>query len=377
MQPARFACVPRTLLSVALLLFCAFAFAQKKKKTASASPYRLDTVVRGITIPYGMDFLPDGRMLVTDRSEGKMYLVNKGKKEALKNLPEVYGKDQAGIMDVLVHPAYAANGWIYYSYSGIRGGDNGTVVERAKLRGNALEDRQVLFTTFPFYSNGAHYGCRLALKDGFLFLTIGERYSLRDSAQRLGNHLGKVIRIREDGSVPTDNPFVAVAGARPEIWSYGHRNPQGLAIHPETGELWEGEHGPKGGDEVNLVRPGKNYGWPVITYGVEYSGATIGEGITQKEGMEQPVYYYKPSIGPSGMMFYTGDAFPQWKGNLFMGAMALTHLNRLVIENNKVVREERLFEDKKWRVRSVKQGPDGFLYIGVDGGMVLRVRPAS
>jgi glucose/arabinose dehydrogenase len=251
------------------------------------------------------------------------------------------------------------------------------VVERAKIRSNALEDRQVLFTTYPFYTNGAHYGCRLALKDGFLFLTIGERYSLRDSAQRLGNHLGKVIRIREDGSIPADNPFVAVAGARPEIWSYGHRNPQGLAIHPETGELWEGEHGPKGGDEVNLVLPGKNYGWPVITYGVEYSGATIGEGITQKEGMEQPVYYYKPSIGPSGMVFYTGNAFPQWKGNLFMGAMALTHLNRLVIENNKVVREERLFEEKKWRVRSVKQGPDGYLYIGVDGGMVLRIRPAN
>ena len=377
MQPSRFARVPRTLLSVAFLFFCAFAFAQKKKKTASPLPYRLDTVVRGITIPYGMDFLPDGSMLVTDRSEGKMYLVNKGKKEALKNLPEVYGKDQAGIMDVLVHPAYASNGWIYYSYSGIRGGENGTVVERAKIRGNALEERQVLFTTYPFYSNGAHYGCRLALKDGFLFLTIGERYALRDSAQLLGNHLGKVIRIREDGSVPADNPFVSVAGARPEIWSYGHRNPQGLAIHPETGELWEGEHGPKGGDEVNLVRPGMNYGWPVITYGVEYSGATIGAGITQKEGMEQPVYYYKPSIGPSGMVFYTGNAFPQWKGNLFMGAMALTHLNRLVIEQNKVIREERLFEDKKWRVRSVKQGPDGFLYIGVDGGMVLRVRPAN
>jgi aldose sugar dehydrogenase len=377
MQPARFACVSRTLLSIALLFFCAFAIAQKKKRTAPASPFRLDTVVRGITIPYGMDFLPDGRMLVTDRSEGKMYLVNKGKKEALKNLPEVYAKDQAGIMDVLVHPAYASNGWIYYSYSGIRGSENGTVVERAKIRGNALEDRQVLFTTFPFYTNGAHFGCRLALKEGFLFLTIGERYSLRDSAQRLGNHLGKVIRIREDGSVPSDNPFVSVAGARPEIWTYGHRNPQGLAIHPETGELWEGEHGPKGGDEVNLVQPGKNYGWPVITYGVEYSGATIGEGLTQKEGMEQPVHFYKPSIGPSGMVFYSGNAFPQWRGNLFMGAMALTHLNRLVIENNKVVREERLFEDRKWRVRSVKQGPDGFLYIGVDGGMVLRIRPAN
>jgi glucose/arabinose dehydrogenase len=377
MLPSFCSPVSRVLLGTAFLLSSAFAFAQKKSKTSATSPYRLDTVVKGVTIPYGMDFLPDGRMLVTDRSEGKIYLVNKGRKESLKNVPTVYAKDQAGIMDILVHPDYARNGWIYYSYSAIREGVNGTVVERAKLQGSALTDRQVLFTTVPFYSNGAHYGCRLALKDGYLFLTIGERYSLRDSAQKLGNHLGKVIRIREDGTVPSDNPFATVAGARPEIWSYGHRNPQGLAIHPETSELWEGEHGPKGGDEVNLVRPGRNYGWPVITYGVEYSGATIGDGITQKEGMEQPIHFYKPSIGPSGMVFYTGDAFPQWKGSLFMGALALTHLNRLVIENNKVVKEERLFEDKKWRVRSVKQGPDGFLYIGVDGGMVLRIRPAN
>jgi aldose sugar dehydrogenase len=279
------------------------------------------------------------------------------------------------MMDVLVHPDFASNGWIYYSYSATRGSENGTVVERARLKGNALGDHQTLFTSFPFYSNGAHYGCRLALKDGFLYFSIGERYALRDSSQSLGNHLGKLIRIREDGTVPSDNPFAGRPGTKPEIWSYGHRNPQGLAFHPQTGELWEGEHGPKGGDEVNLIAPGKNYGWPVITYGVEYSGATIGEGITRKEGMEQPIHYYKPSIGPSGMEFYTGDAFPQWKGSLFMGALALTHLNRLEIEDHKVVKEQRLLEDKKWRVRSVKQGPDGYLYIGVDGGMVVRLRP--
>jgi glucose/arabinose dehydrogenase len=360
-----------------LLLSYACNAQKKKTSSANAKPYRIDTVVRGITIPYGMAFLPDGRLLVTDRSDGKIYLVNKGVKQALKNVPAVHGKDQAGMMDIVLHPAYASNGWIYYAYSATRGGDNGTVVERAKLQGDALGDRQTLFTTFPFYSNGAHYGCRLALKDGYLFLTIGERYSLRDSAQSLGNHLGKVIRIRDDGSIPPDNPFAGRAGAKPEIWSYGHRNPQGLAFHPQTGELWEGEHGPKGGDEVNLVAPGKNYGWPVITYGVEYSGATIGDGITRKEGMEQPIHYYKPSIGPSGMEFYTGDAFPQWKGSLFMGALALTHLNRLEIENNKVVSEERLLEEQKWRVRSVKQGPDGYLYLGVDGGMVVRLRPQS
>ncbi len=360
-----------------VLLTTTDAVAQKKPKPAKPSPYRVDTVVRDITIPYGMAFLPDGRLLVTDRGEGRIYLVEKGRKQVLGNLPQVHGKDQAGMMDIVLHPDYASNGWIYYSYTGLRDKENGTIVERAKLKGTELTDRQVLFTTHPFYSNGAHYGCRLALKDGYLFLTIGERYSLRDSAQLLGNHLGKVIRIHDDGRVPADNPFAGKAGARAEVWSYGHRNPQGLAFHPVTGELWEGEHGPKGGDELNLVRPGQNYGWPVITYGVEYSGATIGDGITSKEGMEQPVKYYKPSIGPSGLLFYTGEAFPSWKGSLFQGALALTHLNRLELRDGKVVQEERLFADKQWRVRSLAQGPDGFLYIGVDGGMVLRIRPAK
>ena len=362
--------------SMALILFGFPAQAQKKQQSAKPSPYRIDTIVREVTIPYGMAFLPDGRLLVTDRSEGRIYLVDKGRKQSLSNVPQVHGKDQAGMMDIVLHPDYASNGWIYYSYSAVRDKENGSVVERARLKGTELTDRQVLFTTHPFYTNGAHYGCRLALKDAYLFITIGERYSLRDSAQLLGNHLGKVIRIHDDGRVPADNPFVGKAGARPELWSYGHRNPQGLAFHPVTGELWEGEHGPKGGDELNIVRPGKNYGWPVITYGVEYSGATIGDGITAKEGMEQPVKYYKPSIGPSGLMFYTGDAFPEWKGSIFQGALALTHLNRLEVMDGKVVKEERLFKDRQWRVRSVIQGPDGFIYMGVDGGMVLRIRPA-
>lgn len=362
--------------SLVCILLSLSAQAQKKPKSSQPSPYRIDTVVRDVTIPYGMAFLPDGRMLVTDRGEGRIYLVDKGRKQTLTNVPKVHGRDQAGMMDIVLHPDYASNGWIYYSYSAVRDKENGTIVERAKLKGTELAERQVLFTTYPFYTNGAHYGCRLALKDGYLFLTIGERYSLRDSAQLLGNHLGKVIRIHDDGRVPADNPFVGKAGARPEVWSYGHRNPQGVAFHPFTGELWEGEHGPKGGDELNLVRPGLNYGWPVITYGVEYSGATIGDGITAKAGMEQPVHYYKPSIGPSGLMFYTGDVFPEWKGSVFQGALALTHLNRLEIKDGKVVKEERLFADKQWRVRSLIQGPDGFIYMGVDGGMVLRIRPA-
>jgi glucose/arabinose dehydrogenase len=366
---------------ITLLLSASCSTAQKKSPVirTQAADIVLDTIAKDITIPFGMAFLPDGQLLVTDRTAGKIWRVDPKKrtKVALTGVPAVHGKDQAGMLDIILHPDFASNGWIYFSYSDVRDGLNGTVVDRARLQGNALKDRERIFTCNPFFSNGAHYGSRLVFDKGFLYLTVGERYALRDSAQLLANDFGKVIRIRDDGTIPSDNPFVNTPGARPEIWSYGHRNPQGLAIHPQTGELWESEHGPKGGDETNIIRPGKNYGWPVITYGVEYSGATIGDGITEKAGMEQPVKYYKPSIGPSGMTFYTGDKFPAWKGNLFTGALALTHLNRLVIADNKVVSEERIFEGRSWRVRNVKQGPDGYLYIGVDGGMVIRIRPAN
>jgi aldose sugar dehydrogenase len=364
-----------------LAFFTSTVSAQKKSGLIKSDigNLQLDTIAKDITIPYGMAFLPNGNLLVTDRSDGKIWLVNltKKTKSALNNVPPVYGKDQAGMMDIILHPDYPQNGWIYFSYTAEKDGLNGTVVDRAKLEGNTLVNRERIFSSYPFFKNGAHYGGRLILTKGYLFITIGERYALKDSAQTLGSDLGKVIRINDDGSIPTDNPYIKTMGARPEIWSYGHRNPQGLTLHPETGFLWESEHGPKGGDEINIIQPGKNYGWPVITFGVDYSGATIGAGITEKEGMEQPLKYYKPSIGPSGMEFYTGDKMPAWKGNLFIGALALTHLNRLEIKENKVIKEERLFENMKWRVRSVKQGPDGYLYIGVDGGMVLRIKAAT
>jgi glucose/arabinose dehydrogenase len=258
------------LICLATLAFPVSGFAQKKKgNDPSTVKWKIDTVVRGITIPFGMAFLPGGDMLVTDRSEGKIYRVSGKQKQLIGNLPEVHAKDQGGMMDIVLHPDYPTNPWIYFSYSAIREGKNGTVVERAKLEGKNLAARQVLFSAHPFYTNGAHYGCRLALRDGYLYITIGERYSLKDSAQTLGNHLGKVLRLKEDGTVPSDNPFVNRPGALPQIWTYGHRNPQGLAFHPSTGELWEGEHGPKGGDELNLLEPGKNYGWPVITYGAD------------------------------------------------------------------------------------------------------------
>jgi glucose/arabinose dehydrogenase len=347
-------------------------------KSEDAS-FVVDTVATEISIPFGMAFLPDGHMLVTDRSNGKIWKVNpKTKaKTAIGNAPVVHAKGQGGMLDIALHPDFAKNGWIYLSYSAAQDGLNGTVVERFKLKNDQRTDVERLFTCSPFFKNDAHYGSRLVFDKGYLFFTIGERSALRDSAQTLTNHFGKVIRIHDDGRVPADNPFVNTPGAKPEIWSYGHRNPQGLFLNPMTGELLESEHGPKGGDELNVVKSGRNYGWPIITYGTEYSGQPINNGKTEQEGLQQPLKYYKPSIGPSGLLVYTGNEFPAWKGNVFTGALALMHLNRLVVEGGNVVKEERLFQGKNWRVRNVEQGPDGYIYFGVDGGSVMRIRPAK
>jgi aldose sugar dehydrogenase len=340
---------------------------------------KVETVTDSITIPFGMDFLPDGRLLVSDRAVGNMLIVNTetGAKELLQGVPQVIGQGDGGLLDILVHPDYKNNGWIYFSYSEGDTTANTMVVDRAKLDGLKLVARERLFTALPYYKKPLHHGSRLVLTDGYLYIAMGEKTDLQDSAQTLNNHLGKVLRIYEDGRVPEDNPYVGTPNTKPEVWSYGLRNPNGLTLNPFTGELWEHEHGPMGGDEINIIKPGLNYGWPVITYGLNYDSTKVGEGITTKEGMEQPLYYYKPSIAPSGMQFYTSDVIPEWKGNLFIGSMVLRHLNRLVIENNKVIKEERLLADKNMRVRSVKQGPDGYLYIGVDGGKILRVMPAK
>ena len=367
---------------VILILICLITSCSTKRKEfviieSEGTKLKVETVTDSITIPFGMDFLPDGRLLVTDRAIGNMVVVNTetGEKELLQGVPKVVGHGDGGLLDILVHPDYKNNGWIYFSYSEGDTTSNTMVVDRAKLDGPKLVQRERLFTTLPYFKKPLHHGSRLVLKDGYLFIAMGEKTDLKDSAQTLNNHLGKVLRIYEDGQVPKDNPYVDTPNAKPEVWSYGHRNPNGLALNPATGDLWEHEHGPMGGDEVNIIKPTLNYGWPVITYGLNYDGTPVGEGITEKEGMEQSVYYYKPSIAPSGMQFYSSDVIPVWKGNLFIGALALQHLNRLVIENNKVIKEERLLKDKKWRVRSVKQGPDGYLYIGVDGGKILRIMP--
>ena len=361
-------------------LVCLILFASCKEKKhwivdSEEGKLRLELVADDITIPYAMAFLPDGRMIVSDRAKGEMLLLNveDGSKRKVSGTPDL--SENGMLLDILPHPDFERNRELFYLYH--FKDDNGfsLAVERARLENDSLVDRKRLFKAQPYYAQSSFHGSRIIWKDGYLYFSTGVDKSKQDSAQLLTNHLGKILRIKEDGSIPEDNPFVNVSGALPEIWCIGTRNAQGLTINPYTNEIWSNEHGPMGGDEINIFERGKNYGWPIITYGEEYDSTPVGKGITKMEGMEQPVHYYVPSIAPSGMVFYTGDKFPKWKGNLFIGSMILTHLNRSVIKDNKVIHEERILEDQKWRVRNVIQGPDGYLYIGVDVGMILKISP--
>ena len=341
--------------------------------------FELVTVASGLEHPWGMAFLPDESILVTERP-GRVRVVRDGQldPEPLEGVPPVYARGQGGLLDVALHPEFASNRLIYLSYAAEGDGGNSTRVARATLGDDRLENLQVIFTAEPLVRSSKHFGSRLAFDPaGRLFITVGER-GQGDRAQDLGDHNGTVIRLHSDGSVPEDNPFLGTAGALPEIFSYGHRNAQGMAIHPETGSPWLHEHGARGGDEVNVVRPGVNYGWPVITYGIDYSGAPIGEG-THKEGMAQPIYYWVPSIAPSGMAFYDGEAFPEWRGDLFVGALRSQLLARLELEGERVVAEERLLEGAIGRIRDVEVGPDGYLYLLTDEseGGIYRLEPAG
>ncbi|MEX2233363.1 MAG: PQQ-dependent sugar dehydrogenase [Cyclobacteriaceae bacterium] len=366
---------------ITVLTFLPLIFSCEKKtelvETGEGVKLKIELVADNISIPSGMAFLPNGKLLVTDRPKGELIIIDlkTGDKTAVSGVPPVTTQGDGGLHDILPHPDFEQNNRVFFVYSFKDENGFSLTVETATLKDNSLTQRKKIFAARPFYKVANFFGSKLALMDGYLFITTGVNKRMQDSAQLLNNHLGKIMRIREDGSIPDDNPFVNVPGALPDIWCYGTRNSQGMTINPYTNELWANEHGPKGGDEVNIIKAGKNYGWPIISYGLEYDGTPVGQGLREKEGMEQPIYHYTPSIAPSGMEFYTGDAFPMWKGNLFIGGMVLTHLNRLVIKDDKVVHEERLFQDKKWRVRSVRQGPDDFLYIGVDGGMILRIRP--
>jgi glucose/arabinose dehydrogenase len=337
-----------------------------------------ETVAEGLVHPWALAFLPDGRILVTERP-GRLRIVDRQGKlsQPLGGVPRVQAQGQGGLLDVAIDPAFEENRLVYLSFSEPGEGGAGTAVARGRLGEGGLEDVTVIYRQQPKVQGSAHFGSRLVFaNDGKLFITQGDRQAYREQAQNLKSGLGKLVRINPDGSIPEDNPFVGKSEARPEIYSYGHRNMQGAALHPETGRLWTLEHGARGGDELNHPEPGKNYGWPVITYGRDYSGASIGEG-TAKEGMEQPVYYWDPVIAPSGAVWYTGDKYSGWKGSLFVGSLQPGGLVRLVIQDGRVTREERYLHELGDRIRDVRQGPDGFLYLVTDGGKgrVLRVVP--
>jgi glucose/arabinose dehydrogenase len=344
-------------------------------------PVRLVPVAQGLEHPWGMAFLPDGRLLVTERPGRLRIVATDGRVgPPLAGVPAVDAKGQGGLLDVALDPDFAGNRLVYLSFAEPREGGNGTSVARGRLTDNGLTELQVIFRQQPTVAGGHHFGSRLVFaRDGRLFVTLGERNTERAKAQTLDNDIGKVVRIERDGKVPADNPFVGREGARPEIWSYGHRNVQGAALHPVTGELWTHEHGPKGGDELNRDLPGRNYGWPLVSYGVEYSGKTISESPTAP-GIEPPVHFWVPSIATSGMLFYTGDAFPHWRGNVFVGGLRSKLVARLELDGDKVVHEERLLSGVvRDRVRDLEQGPDGLIYLLTDeqNGRVLRIEPAG
>lgn len=365
----------------ALVFFTPSAFAAEPTMVRTEEhALRVRVLLQGLEHPWSLAFLPDARMLVTERA-GRLRIVRDGRLEPqpVSGLPTVAASGQGGLLDVALHPRYADNRWIYLSYAARGPGGFGTEVARARLVESRLEDVQIIFRMQPKVGGGRHFGSRLVFdRQGMLYVTLGERGD-QDRAQRLDEHLGKIVRLHDDGRVPQDNPFVKRSGALPEIFSLGNRNVQGAALHPSTGELWAHEHGPQGGDEVNVIRAGRNYGWPVITYGRNYgTGTRIGEG-SERPGMEPPLHHWTPSIAPSGMAFYTGERFPKWRGDLFVGALRDEMLVRLRLDGERIAKEERMLKGVLGRIRDVRQGPDGYLYLLTDeaNGVLARIEPAE
>jgi glucose/arabinose dehydrogenase len=361
---------------------CFNTWAQDRSSVISSEKqaFRLVTLLNGLENPWSLAFLPNGQMLVTERA-GRLRLVSQDFKlnpKPIDGLPEVVAQGQGGLFDVVLHPQYAQNGWIYWAYNAPGQGGWGSAMARGKLQGHRMTDVQVLFSMQHKTRSSHHFGGRIVFDQaGFLYLTLGDRGD-KDRAQKLNDHAGSVIRLHDDGRVPEDNPFVKREGALAEKWTLGNRNMQGAAVHPQTGQLWTHEHGPQGGDEVNVMRSGLNYGWPVITYGVNYGlGTKIGVGQA-KVGMEQPLHAWVPSIAPSGMAFVSGSHFPQWQGNLLVGALRGQMLVRLTLDGEKVLGEERLLQGRS-RLRDVRMGPDGFVYLLTDEaqGALLRLEPVK
>jgi glucose/arabinose dehydrogenase len=364
--------------ALALMIAPAVAVAEERVIETEAGPIEVETLARGLDHPWGLASLPDGRMLVTERA-GRLRSVSKEGKlsEPISGVPEVVAKGQGGLLDVALDPDFASNRLVYLSYSEAGEGGASTAVARGRLNEavTALDDVEVIFRQQPKVSGNNHFGSRLVFSpDGTLFVTLGERFKF-DPAQDLSSHLGKIVRIHPDGSVPSDNPFVGRDDAKPEIWSYGHRNVQGAALHSETGRLWTHEFGPRGGDALNIPEAGRNYGWPLVSFGRHYEGPNIPDPPTRPD-LAQPIYHWTPVISPSGMIFYTGDVFPKWKGNILIGGLSSEALVRLTLDGQRVTREERI--DMGERIRDVHQGDDGAVYLLTDksDGEILRLTPA-
>jgi aldose sugar dehydrogenase len=388
-KPGRFLSIACRLTIYFLLIACVTAGAPlpvqaQAPRSPTPAPVKgvvhVQTIAKGLEHPWGVAFLPDKRMLVTERPGRLRVVAPDGRlSEPLAGVPQVFASGQGGLLDVVPSPAFEKDRLVYLSFAEPGPGGAGTAVARGRLGERGLEDTQVIWRQQPKVGGSNHWGSRIVFhRDGTLFMTLGDRGNYSESAQDLATTIGKVVRINPDGSAPRDNPFAERAGARPEIWSYGHRNIQGGALHPETGQLWTVEHGARGGDELNRPQAGKNYGWPIISYGTHYSGAKIGEG-TAREGMEQPVYYWDPVIAPSGMTFYSGELFAGWKNNILIGSLTPGLLVRLVMQDAKVAKEERYLGELRQRIRDVRQAPDGSLHLLTDArdGQILRITPAA
>lgn len=347
--------------------------AQDKNPVNNDHGYEI--VVSELTIPWGFVFLPDGSLLINEK-EGKMIHFKDGNKTEVQGLPEVYNRGQGGLLDIALHPNYKDNGWIYFTFASTEGdGDGGnTALMRAKLDNITLTNKELLYKATPNTTKGQHFGSRIVFDgEGYLYFTIGERGDRDVNPQDITRDGGKVYRLNDDGTIPADNPFLNDPNAKKAIYSYGHRNPQGMVIHPETGEVWVHEHGPKGGDEINIIKKGANYGWPIISYGVNYNGTKFTD-LTEKEGMEQPIHYWDPSIAPSGMAFITSDVYPDWKGDLMVGSLKFNYMDKVVLKDEKVIKEER-FLDGLGRVRTINQGPDGYIYVGIENLGIVKLLP--
>ena len=348
-------------------------WAQNNKQVYDNHDY--EVIVPDLSIPWGIAFLPDNSMLITEK-EGKLIHFKDGKKTNIEGLPEIYVRGQGGFMDIQLHPNYKSNGWIYFTFASAEGGGNGgnTAIMRVKIKNNILVDKQLLYKAGPNSTKGQHFGSRITFDSkGYLYFSIGDRGDRDNNPQDITKDCGKIYRLNADGSIPSDNPFVNTPNAKKAIYSYGHRNPQGLVFNPKTGEIWEHEHGPQGGDEVNIIKSGKNYGWPKISYGINYDGTKFTDK-TSLPGMEQPQHYWDPSIAPSGMTFVSSEKYPNWKGNLMVGSLKFLYLNNCYIKDGKIVKEEQLLKNLG-RVRSVVEGPDGYIYVGIENLGIVKIIP--